>query len=453
VDSAVEPPLTSLSPFENRRGSGGWDTILSHERTVPQGGEWRSELWMTAVEQFTRAAALVDMEPGVRARLIEPRRALTINFPVRRDDGTVENFTGYRVQHTLTLGPTKGGVRYAPGVSLGECAALSLWMTLKCQLVGLPFGGAKGGVRCDPNRLSAGEVERVTRRYAAELFPIIGPDRDVPAPDMATGEREMAWFMDTYSQQVGHPAPGIVTGKPVVLGGTAARRTATGLGVVFVTESVAEYLGIELRGTRVVVQGYGNVGSVVARELNNRGARIVGLSDVAGGIANSSGIDLDKLDTWVQEHQFIRGFPGAERVSSAEVLELPCDILVPAALERQITIENANALDCRLVVEGANGPTDSEADRILADRGIPVVPDVLANAGGVIVSYYEWVQDQQRLHWETDAIVGRLELQLKKAATRVRESGQRLGVDWRTAAQAVAIESFAAATQLRAVYP
>jgi len=453
MDYALEALATGGRRIKNRRGSGGWDSVLAHEQTVAQGGEWRSELWMTAVEQFTRAAALVDMEPAVRARLIEPRRALTVNFPVRRDDGTVENFTGYRVQHTLTLGPTKGGFRYAPGVSLGECAALSLWMTLKCQLVGLPFGGAKGGVRCDPNRLSPGEIERITRRYASELFPIIGPDRDVPAPDMATGEREMAWFMDTYSQQVGHPVPGIVTGKPLVLGGTAGRRAATGLGVVFVIESVTDYLGMELRGTRVVVQGYGNVGSVVARELSNRGAIIVGVSDVAGGIADPGGIDLRKLEMWTQEHRFVRGFPGAQPLSSAGVLEVPCDILVPAALERQITSENARALDCRLVVEAANGPTHPEAEQILADRGIPVVPDVLANAGGVIVSYYEWVQDQQRFFWEPDAILERLEAQLKTAAARVFEAGERFGVDWRTAAQAVAIERFAEATQLRAVYP
>jgi glutamate dehydrogenase (NAD(P)+) len=420
---------------------------------VAPGGEWRSELWGTAVSQFNRAADLLDIEPEVRARLLEPRRSLTVNFPVRRDDGTIQNFTGYRVQHTLTIGPTKGGLRYAPGVSLGECAALALWMTLKCQLVGLPFGGAKGGVRCDPNRLSATELERITRRYATEIFPIIGPDRDVPAPDMATGEREMAWFMDTYSQQVGHPVPEIVTGKPLALGGTASRQVATGLGVVFCIESVIERMSWRLDGLRIAIQGFGNVGAVLARELANRGAIIVGVADVTTGIWSNSGLDVDLLMAWVEEHRFLRGFPRGEAISRAGVLEVPCDILVPAALERQITIDNAHQLDCRLVVEAANGPTTPEADQILADRGIPVLPDVIANAGGVTVSYFEWVQDQQKYFWDADEVGERLRKLLVAAMHRVFETGDRLAVDWRSAAQAVAIERFADAARLRAIYP
>jgi glutamate dehydrogenase (NAD(P)+) len=454
--TAVAAPGAGAAPASpsDRRGTGGWDSVLDHEaHLVAPGGEWRSDLWSTAVAQFERAADLLDIEPAVRARLLEPRRSLTVNFPVRRDDGSVLTFTGYRVQHTLAIGPTKGGIRYAPGVSLGECAALALWMTLKCQLVGLPFGGAKGGVRCDPNRLSASELERVTRRYAAEIFPIIGPDRDVPAPDMATGEREMAWFMDTYSQQVGHPVPEIVTGKPVALGGTVGRQAATGLGVVFCIESVMEHLGWDLRGQRVVVQGFGNVGAVVARELVRRGAILVGISDVTGGVAAADGLDIDALTTWVGEHRFVRGFPGARHVSRTEVLEVPCDILVPAALERQITGANAPMLDCRLVVEAANGPTTPDADAILAQRGIPVVPDVIANAGGVTVSYFEWVQDQQRYFWDAEAIAERLRAQLRGAITRVFEASERLSVDWRTGAQAVAIERFAVAETLRSIYP
>src|SRR3989440_9954619 len=380
-----------------RRGRGGWDSVLDNEEgLVAPGGEWRSQLWQTAVRQFDQAADRLALEPDVRVRLLEPRRSLAVNFPVRRDDGTVETFTGYRVQHTLTMGPTKGGLRFAPGVSLGECAALAMWMTIKCALIGLPFGGAKGGVRCDPTRLSAGELERVTRRYATEIFPIIGPDRDIPAPDMATGEREMAWFMDTYSQQAGHGVPESVTGKPIVLGGTAGRQAATGMGVVFCLEDLFGRLGWTLDGQRVAIQGYGNVGAVAARELQARGASIVGLADVSGGLSAPNGLDLDAVAEWVGEHRFLRGFPAADPISRTDVLEVPCDILIPAALEAQINSDNAADLQCRLVAEAANGPTTPAADRILAERDIPVLPDVLANAGGVTVSYLEWVQDQQK---------------------------------------------------------
>jgi glutamate dehydrogenase (NAD(P)+) len=437
-----------------RRGTGGWAEVLATEsHLVAPGGEWRSELWSIAVEQFNRAADLLDIEPAIRVRLLEPRRALTVNFPIRRDSGEVEMLTGYRVQHTLALGPTKGGVRYAPGVSLGECAALAIWMTLKCQLLELPFGGAKGGVRCDPNRLSPGELERVTRRYASEMFPIIGPDRDIPAPDMATGEREMAWFMDTYSQHVGHPVPQIVTGKPLVLGGTAGRQAATGLGVAFCIESVLDHLGWDMEGVRIAIQGFGNVGAVLARELSTRGAVLVGIGDVTGGVESSRGLDVDALLAWVGEHGFLRGFPGGDATSRAGVLEIPCDILVPAALERQITADNAPHLDCRLIVEAANGPTTPEADRILADRGIRVVPDLIANAGGVTVSYFEWVQDHQKYFWDAEAIAERLRKQLRSGLERVFAAADHLGVDWRTAAQAVAIERFAKAAGLRAIYP
>ncbi len=437
----------------DRRGTGGWDTVLEAERTLEPGSEWHSELYRVAVDQFRRAADLLELEPEIRARLLEPRRSLVVNFPVRLDDGEVQSFTGYRVQHTLTMGPMKGGFRYGPGVSLGECAALAMWMTFKCALVGLPFGGAKGGVRCDPNRLSDGELERVTRRYASEIFPIIGPDRDIPAPDIATGEREMAWFMDTYSQQVGHPVPEIVTGKPLVLGGTEGRDIATGLGVVYCIEELMEMHGQRLDEQRVVVQGLGNVGGTVVRELVQRGATIAGVSDVTGGVVDSDGLDVAAVKEWLDEHRFLRGFPGGRAVSRREVLEQPCDILVPAAVEQQITDDNAGRMDARWIVEGANGPTTPEADEILARRGVEVIPDILANAGGVTVSYFEWVQDQQKLAWQGAEVAARLRMLLDDAFARVSEAKERLDTDWRTAAQAVAIERVADASRLRTIYP
>jgi glutamate dehydrogenase (NAD(P)+) len=454
IMNPTEGTLHARPTSGDRRGDGGWEDLLGDEgHLVAPGGEWRSELWGVAVEQFDRAADLLGLEPDIRVRLVEPRRALTVNFPVRRDSGEVEIFTGYRVQHTLTMGPTKGGLRYAPGVSLGECAALAMWMTLKCQLIGLPFGGAKGGVRCDPNRLSRAELERLTRRYASEIFPIIGPNRDIPAPDMATGEQEMAWFMDTYSQQVGYAVPEIVTGKPPLLGGIVGRQSATGLGAVYCTESVLERLGWSLPGLRIVVQGFGNVGAVIARELTDRGAKLVGISDVTGGVASPAGLDVDALVTWVGEHRFLRGFPGGDHVTREDALQIPCDILMPAALERQITVDNAADVDCRLIVEAANGPTTPQADRILADRGIQVVPDVIANAGGVTASYFEWAQDQQKYLWDSDEIAIRLRKQLRNGIERVFSTADRFDVDWRTAAQMVAIERFAAAARLRAIYP
>jgi len=420
---------------------------------VAQGAEWRSDLYADAVTQFERAAAVLDLHPEFRVRLLEPRRSLTVNFPVRMDDGSVRTFTGYRVQHTLTMGPTKGGFRYATQVSLGECAALAMWMTWKCALLGLPYGGAKGGVRCDPHLLSDGERERVTRRYAAELIPVIGPDRDIPAPDVATGEHEMAWFMDTYSQQVGHSVPEIVTGKPLVLGGTAGRRAATGLGVVYVAEGVLEHLGRPLANARVALQGYGNVGATAARELAAIGARIVAVSDHTGGVADQGGLDLTALDAWVGEHGAVAGFPGGAPVGRAEVLEVPCEILIPAALERQITEDNAPRLACALLVEAANGPTTPAAEAILAERGIPVVPDVLANAGGVTVSYFEWVQDQQKESWDVIDVQERMRRRLRGALRRVLDQAEQLDVDWRTAALTVAVERVAEAARLRAVYP
>jgi glutamate dehydrogenase (NAD(P)+) len=437
-----------------RRGSGGWDSVLDTEAyEVSPGGEWRSELWRVAVTQFNQAADLLKLEADARARLLEPRRAIVLNFPVRRDTGEIQSLTGYRVQHTFALGPTKGGVRYAPGVSLGECAALALWMSLKCALLELPFGGAKGGVRCDPNRLSVTEMERITRRFASELVPVIGPDRDIPAPDMATGEREMSWFMDTYSQQVGQPSPGVVTGKPLVLGGTAGRKAATGLGATICAEAMMARLGRGVAGSRVAIQGFGNVGGVIAKEMAERGATVVALCDVTGGIVNPDGIDVDEAFAWVAENRFLRGFPGGIEATRAGMLETPCEILIPAALECQITAENAGRLDCELIVEAANGPTTPEADVILAERGIPIVPDLLANAGGVTVSYFEWAQDQQRYSWQEEEITARLRHHLESAMERIAVAAERYEVPWREAGQAVAIERVAEAARMRSVYP
>ena len=436
-----------------RRGTGGWESVLDTERPLASGAEWDSELHRTAISQFDRAADLLNLEEEIRIRLRQPRRALVVNFPVHRDDGELVTLTGYRVQHVLTMGPMKGGIRFAPAVSLGECAALALWMTFKCALLGLPFGGAKGGVRCDPNRFSRTEMERVMRRYASEIFPVIGPDRDIPAPDMATGEREMAWFMDTYSEQVGHPVPEIVTGKPVVLGGTEGRDVATGMGVVFCIEEVLRGRGEAVDGKRVVIQGLGKVGGVVARELAARGGRVVGISDVSAGLRNPDGIDLERVQEWLTEHRFLRDCPAGEAAPRETILETPCDILVPAALERQITADNVPKLDCGIVFEAANGPTTPEADRLLEQRGIEVIPDVLVNAGGVTVSYFEWVQDQQKYSWSRDEVIDRLRRQMSEALDRVAAAKERHGRDWRTVAQAVAIERVAETARLRTVHP
>jgi glutamate dehydrogenase (NAD(P)+) len=432
----------------------GWDEIDLADRTLVRAGEeWNSELYRIATAQFDKAADILRLDQESRVRLRQPRRTLTVNFPVRMDDGSVCNFTGYRVQHTLTMGPTKGGIRFAPGVSEGECAALAAWMTWKCALVGLPYGGAKGGVRCDPNRLSVDEVERITRRYASELIPIIGPDRDIPAPDMGTGEREMAWFYDTYSQLMGHAVPEIVTGKPPVLGGTEARRPATGLGCVYVAEAVAERLGTPLRDQRVAIQGFGNVGAVAASELHAIGARVVAVSDHTGGIEAPQGLDVPKVVAWIAENRTLEGCPLGSPVGRAEVLEVPCDVLIPAALERQITPANASRIDAKVIVVAANGPTTPEAEAVLADRGVLIVPDVLANAGGVTVSYFEWVQDQQKFMWDMIEIQERLRRLLRTALGRVTEAADRLDVDWRTAALSVAVERVAEAARLRAIYP
>ena len=360
--------------------------------------EWDTPLFLMARAQFEQALPYADVSPMVAERLSFPERALIMSVPLRRDDGRWQIFPGYRVQHSTVLGPTKGGVRYDPEVSLGECAALASWMTWKCALLRLPYGGAKGGVRCDAHALSPHELERLTRRFTSELFAAIGPQEDIPAPDMATNEQTMAWMMDTYSTQKGYAVPEVVTGKPISIGGSVFRREATGAGVVMCAEHSCERLGMPLAEQRCVVQGFGNVGGVAATELHVHGATVLAVSDISGGVYSPDGLDIPELHAYVAENGSLAGYDRCTRITNEELLELPCDVLVVAAREDQITGTNAGRLSTRLVVEGANGPTTLEADAILAERGIPVVPDILANAGGVTVSYFEWVQEIGRAH-------------------------------------------------------
>jgi glutamate dehydrogenase (NAD(P)+) len=414
--------------------------------------EWDTPLFRTAVAQFDQAVPYADIHEDIAERLRYPERSIVVSIPVRMDTGRRVVFPGYRVQHSSVMGPTKGGVRYDPEVSLGECAALAVWMTWKCSLLRLPYGGAKGGVRCSPSTMSSGELERLTRRFTSELLPIIGPQEDIPAPDMATNEQTMAWMMDTYSMQKGHAVPEIVTGKPVSIGGSVFRNEATGAGVVMVIERACERLGWNLRGLAVVVQGFGNVGGVAATELYEKGARVIGVGDVSGGVFDSAALDVPTLHEYAREHGSLLGFP-AHRLSNEELLELPCDVLVLAAREDQVGEHNAGALRCRLVVEGANGPTSVAADEILAARGIPVLPDVLTNAGGVTVSYFEWVQDLSRLFWDRDEIRARLAEKLGDAFDRVWTLADSDGISLRNAALIAGIRDVAAALEARGIYP
>ena len=415
--------------------------------------EWDTPLFLMARAQFEQALPYADISPMVAERLSFPERALIMSVPLHRDDGSWQVFAGYRVQHSTVLGPTKGGVRYDPEVSLGECAALASWMTWKCALLRLPYGGAKGGIRCDPHALSLREVERLTRRFTSELVASIGPQTDIPAPDMATNEQTMAWMMDAYSMQKGYAVPEVVTGKPISIGGSVFRREATGAGVVMCTERACERLGLELSDQRCVVQGFGNVGGVAATELHARGATVIAVSDVSGGVHAADGLEIPELHAYVAEHGSLAGYDRCERITNEELLELPCDILVVAAREDQITAENAGRVHARLLVEGANGPTTLEADAILADRGIPVVPDILANAGGVTVSYFEWVQDLGRLFWDRDEIRIKLSDKMADAFDRVWSVADEKRITLRPAAMVAAIREVAAALESRGIYP
>jgi glutamate dehydrogenase (NAD(P)+) len=415
--------------------------------------EWDTPLFRMALAQFEQGLEHADVEDFVAERLRYPERAVMMSVPVRLDDGSLRVLPGYRVQHSTVLGPTKGGLRYDPHVSLGECTALAMWMTWKCALLKLPYGGAKGGVRCNPREMSIDELQRMTRRYTIELRPVIGPEEDIPAPDMATNEQTMAWIMDTYSMVEGYAVPEIVTGKPISIGGSVFRREATGAGVVMVIERACDRLGWKLADQRCVVQGYGNVGGVAAHELAARGATVMGVADISGGVYSQRGLDLAAVDAWIEERGSLDGYSDAEHVSNADLLELPCDILVLAALEDQVTAENAGRIEARMIAEGANGPTSVEADAILAERGISVLPDILTNAGGVTVSYFEWVQDLGRLFWSRDEIRQKLADQLGDAFDRVWSLSAQLEVTPRQAALVAAIRQVAGALTSRGIYP
>jgi glutamate dehydrogenase (NAD(P)+) len=405
-----------------------------------------------AVSQFDQAAEAMHLDSNLRERLKLPQRSLAVSLPVLMDDGHVEVFTGYRVQHDSSRGPSKGGVRYHPDVNLGEVAALAMWMTWKCALAGLPYGGAKGGIQVAPKGLSTGELQRLTRRYIAEIFPLIGPDKDVPAPDVGTNAQVMAWMMDTYSQQVGYAVPGVVTGKPLSLGGSLGREEATGRGVVYVTLEALRHLELSLENATVAVQGFGNVGSHTARIMQEHGARVIAVSDVNGGIYNEKGLDIVRL-LRRDPNQHLHETKLGDTITNEELLQLECTVLVPAALSEQITGRNANSLNCRILSEGANGPTTLEADRILADKGVFVIPDILANSGGVIVSYFEWVQDLQRFFWSATDIQNRLQTIITSAFHRTLHFSTERRVSMRIAALMSGIDQVAQAHLQRGLYP
>jgi glutamate dehydrogenase (NAD(P)+) len=423
---------------------------ISRERG---GLEWETPLFRQAITQFEQALPHASVDDAVAERLRFPERSLVVSVPVRLDDGRWQVFPGYRVQHSSVLGPTKGGVRYDTEVDLGECAALAMWMTWKCALLKLPYGGAKGGVRCNPRELSLRELQAITRRFTSELLPVIGPQEDIPAPDMATNEQTMAWMMDTYSMQRGYAVPEVVTGKPIALGGSLFRHEATGAGVVMVVERCCAMLGVPLSEQRCVVQGFGNVGGIAAAELHDKGARVVAVSDVSGGVHDERGLDISELRAYAEAQGSLAGFDKGTRVSNEELLELPCDVLVLAAREDQVTGANAERVHARIVAEGANGPTSVEADAILAERGILVLPDVLTNAGGVTVSYFEWVQDLGRLFWDRNEIRARLADKLADAFDRVWRLSEEQGLSLRSAALVAGIREVGAALTARGIYP
>jgi glutamate dehydrogenase (NAD(P)+) len=415
---------------------------------------WESSLFREAVTQFDRVAELIDLDPNLAERLRVPQRSLVVTFPFRRDEySQVDTVYGYRVQHVLTMGPTKGGIRYAADVNLGEVAALAMLMTWKCAIVGLPFGGAKGGVRVNPRALSRAEKQRLTRRYTMEIINFIGPDRDIPAPDMGTDEQVMAWLMDTYSTHVGHSEPAVVTGKPPALGGSVARREGTGRGLMSLLPSAAGHIEMPVEGARVVIHGFGNVGQYAALAAEQMGCKVVAISDVSGGIYDESGLDIEKALRHVRENAVLEGFAQGEPVTNDEIFELDCDVLTPAAVGGVITKHNAEGIKARLIMEGANGPTTAEADDILNGNGVLVVPDVLGNAGGVTVSYFEWVQDLQNYFWSEAEIVGRLREIMNRAFSEVLDISIREGVSMRTAALIKGVRRVSRAKLARGVYP
>lgn len=413
-----------------------------------------SDTFKMACRQFDQAADAISLPDEIRDRTKYPRRCVAVALPVKMDDGSVNLFEGYRVQHNLSTGPSKGGIRFHQGLTLGEVAALAMWMSWKCSLVGLPYGGAKGGVIVNPSQLSIGELERLSRRYMQELIPFIGPQIDVPAPDMGTNEQIMGWMMDTYSSHLGYNCPAIVTGKPLSLGGSQGRREATGAGVAYLTKRYLEDFEIPIHESEIAIQGFGNVGSETALALASYGARIIAISDHTGGIFNATGIDIQKAVNYVKYQKVLLDFDGGEPISNEQLLTLTCTVLIPAALERVVTPDTAKRLQCRLLVEAANGPTTNEASRIIEERGdIELVPDVLANSGGVIVSYFEWLQNLQNYYWERDEVMEKLFAMLDKAKVSVEYQRRKFKFSRRLAALTLGIGRVAEAKERRGLFP
>jgi glutamate dehydrogenase (NAD(P)+) len=414
--------------------------------------EGGGSIFNAMLQEFDGAARLLGLDPGIWKILTNPKRQIIVSCPIQMDNGEIEVFTGYRVQYNITLGPAKGGIRYHPEVSLDEVTALAAWMTWKCAVAHVPFGGGKGGVVCDPTRMSRRELEALTRRYVAEIIDSIGPEKDVPAPDVNTNDQVMAWVMDTYSMHVGHTSTAVVTGKPIEMGGSLGRREATGRGVMIVTREAAKHLGLNIQGATVAVQGFGNVGSVSADLLSKLGARIVAVTDWKGGVHNPAGLDITQMIEYAKQHKTIEGFPGGDAIENDQLFSLDVDVLVPAALENQITAENASTIKAKIVAEGANGPTTPEAHRQLHERGVFVIPDILANAGGVTTSYFEWVQDRHGYFWEEHEVNQRLEAKMMEAFHDVLQTSIKYKTDLRTAAYIVAISRVATVTRMRGMY-
>ena len=438
----VAPPEMSLKTSNGKVKTAEQPAVVSQESA-----------YATAMTQFDHAVQFLNLDPGFAQLLKTCKRELTVSFPVKMDNGDVRIFTGYRVHHNTARGPSKGGIRYNPNVSLDEVRALAMWMTWKCAVVNIPYGGAKGGVICDPKKLSLHELEGMTRRYTTEIAPLISPEGDIPAPDMGTNPQIMAWMMDTYSMHRGYSVPAIVTGKPVNIGGSAGRLEATGRGVMYTVREAFRTYGWKFDAATVAVQGFGNVGSITAATAYEMGCKVIALSDIEGGLHNPKGIDLPKLRQYRKEHGTIIGFSEAEPITNAELIAMPCDVLVPAAMEDQINRNNAATVHARMVAEGANGPTTPDADRILNEKGIVVIPDILCNAGGVVVSYFEWVQDMQQLFWEEDDVNHRLERIMVRSFRDVFETSHQMNIDLRTAALVLGIGRVAEATRTRGLYP
>lgn len=424
--------------------------VVAHNASM----EHTDNAYHVALQQYDRAVRYLKIDDGVVDFLRYPRREFTVNFPVRRDNGTIEMFTGYRVHHNTVLGPSKGGIRYSMDVTLDEVRALAMWMTWKCALVNIPYGGAKGGVLVDPTQLSPRELELLTRRYTAELIPLISPHSDIPAPDMGTNAQVMAWMMDTYSMTVGYSVPAIVTGKPINIGGSQGRKEATGRGtIVCMVEALKERGEFDPSNIKLAVQGFGNVGSHAAAYAASLGFKIVAATDITGGIYNPNGLDIASLRAFVAETGYIRGYAEGDVITNSELIGVPCDVLIPAAMENQITEKNASSVKANLIVEGANGPTTPQADDILRGNGITVVPDILANAGGVIVSYFEWVQDLQAFAWDEEEVYRQLQRAMVRAYYATSHTAEEYNVDMRTAAQILAIQRVADAMMTRGFYP